>query len=57
MCDHYAHPAPVAQEQTEVCTRCGTEWCVQGYREYGMWSPVDEQSMNCPECGRNVLEE
>ena len=56
MPEHYAHPAPYAEEQTEVCAGCGTEWNVQGWREYGTWSPVNEQDMNCPNCGRNVLE-
>ena len=56
MPDHYAHPVPVSIEQTEVCPACGTEWNVQGWREYGAWSPVDENDMNCPQCGRNVLE-
>lgn len=56
MTDSYAHPAPRDEEQTEVCAGCGNEWNVQGWREYGAWSPLDEKDMNCPECGRNVLE-
>ena len=56
MCDSYAHPAPRDEEQTEVCAGCGNEWNVQGWREYGMWSPINEQDMKCPGCVRNVLE-
>ncbi len=56
MPDSYAHPAPYDQEQTETCQRCDHKWKVQGMVEFGCWSPLDESDMNCPECGRNVLE-
>lgn len=56
MADHYAHPAPRDESQEEKCPTCGHIWEIEGVVEYGSWSPLEENDMNCPECGRNVLE-
>jgi RNA polymerase subunit RPABC4/transcription elongation factor Spt4 len=57
MTDHYAHPAPYYEQQTETCGECGEKWQVDGMVEYGSWSPIDESKLICPVCGHNTLEE
>lgn len=36
--------------QTCYCNNCNTEYEIEGYKDLGMWDPVNEDNRQCPGC-------
>jgi ssDNA-binding Zn-finger/Zn-ribbon topoisomerase 1 len=54
--DPFTHEAR-QEMRSETCPRCDYIWDVLGINEYGRWSPLEDNDLICPDCGRNLLED
>ena len=49
--DHYITNTRYSRESHEVkCPECETIWTVEGFVEFGRWSPSNEDHLLCADC-------